>query len=197
LLTHPDINEGETVHGRFVGNWETKDTSRTSFCVTNVDAQLVLPEMNWRLPKRKSSVRVSPGSVQLSLDQVEVPEHLEAVFANPNHGTVDVKHRLYRSVFALSADLSFAYSASDGYLELPPAQMLLMTMGNVEKGGALTASGLGRILSGAFSGLMFACGHPTKPPRCGDKYTDGRLCTKKKGHGGRHFNPLRPRVSWA
>ena len=196
LLTHPDINQGETVHGRFVGNWETKEVSRTEFLILTVEAKLVLPEMNWKLPKRETTTRVAPGSINLSLAKFEVPSYLKEIFPSPNRGVVDIRNRMYHAVFSMNADLSFAHSKS-GFLELLPADLLLLTIGNIEKDGSLSASGIGRIVSGPFAGLMFSCGHPSSPPKCGAVYPkDGRRCVKTRGHAGRHFNPLRPRVAW-
>jgi len=196
LLTHLDINQGETVQGHFVGNWETRQATRTEFDVIGVDAKLVLPAMDWRLPGKRSALRVTPGAINLSLSEFRLPAYLQEIFPTPNRGQIDVRKRTYRAVFTMQADLSSAHAKSD-FLEMPPADIVFMTLGNIEAGGGLTASGIGRIVSGPFVGLMFSCSHPTTPPKCGAVYPrDSRRCTKPRGHAGRHFNPLRPRVSW-
>jgi hypothetical protein len=194
LLTHPAINEGDTVQGYFVGNWTTRLLSRSTFEIVNLDAQIVLPTINLKLPKRRSPVNVFPGSIWVSMGQFEVPPYLNNLFFKPNEGTFDLRNRFYQAVFGLHVHFAYAYGDSR-YLNIEePANLLLKTVGTVEKGGALTASGIGRVISGFFNGLMFACSHgskkPTTPKKCKATSPKGWLCTRSKAHAGKHTNPV-------
>jgi len=200
LLTHPDVNFGEPVRGCFAGNWYTIQTSRSELEITDIDARLVLPPMDVVLPKKRAAIRVTPGSVSLSLGNFDVPDYLQEIFPTPNRGIVDIRNRVYRAVFALQADFSFAYAESD-YLNYEPANLLLLTVGTIEKGGALTASGIGRVISGFLSGMMCACCRPApkpkKVPKCKNKNPKtGQRCVKPKGHKPPHFSKLPRRVEW-
>ena len=193
LLTHPAINEGGTIQGYFAGNWTTHSLSRSTFEIVEVAATIVLPAFDLKLPKRRSPIRTFPGSIIVNRGQVEVPDYLKEVFPNPNEGTVDVRNRFYQTVFGMGVHFAYLYGNSK-YLNLEePANLLLKTVGKIEKGGELTASGIGMITSGFFSGAMFCCNHgskkKTKSKKCGMKSPTGYLCTRKKHSTGNHSNP--------
>ncbi len=193
LLTHPAINEGEAIQGYFSGNWTTHSLSRSTFEIVEVAATIVLPSFDLKLPKYKSPIRTFPGSVLVNRGHVEVPNYLKEVFPNPNEGTVDVRNRFYQTVFGMQVHFAYVYGDSK-YLDLEePADLLLKTIGKIEKGGELTASGTGIITSGFFSGAMFSCSHgskkKTKSKKCGAKSPTGYLCTRKKHTSGNHSNP--------
>lgn len=191
LLTHPAINGGETVQGVFSGNWVTVLSGRTSFAVTSVHAQLVLPSMELQLPGRKTQVRTQPGSIHLSKSTFEVPKHLVDFFPQPNNGTFG-GNRFYQAVFGLHVVFPYARGGGE-HLDLQPTSALLRTVGYVQRDGSLIASGIGTIIGGFLNGLMFACGHPSgtpaPPPKCNAVEPNATWkCDLAPGHTGQHMN---------
>ena len=194
LFTHPTVNEGESVQGIFSGSWTTRPVSRTSFEITDIKAAIVLPTFDLKLPNRRRLTRVFPGSVHVDRGYVKVPKYLQELFPHPNIGTIDIRNRFYQTVFGMQVHFPNVYGNSE-YLKLKePADLLLKTVGKVEKGGALTASGIGMITSGFLTGAMFACNHGSKKKttivRCGAKSPRGFLCIRPKKHSGKHLNRL-------
>lgn len=199
LLTHPNINNAETFQGYLTGNWSTIQISRTEFEIVDIDARLVLPPMDIKLPKMRAMTRVSPGSISLSLGDFDVPKNLQEIFTNPNKGYIDIRSRMYRAVFAVQADFSFAYVTD--YLNFEPADLLLLTIGSVEKGGSLISSTIGRVVTGFLNGLVLSSsgkrGEPKKKAKCPAVHPKmGYRCVKPNKHGGKHLVKEPKRISW-
>lgn len=191
LLTHSAINGGETVQGVFSGNWSTALVGRTSFDVTSVHAQLVLPSMEVQAPGRKTPVRTHPGSIYLSRSTFDVPKHLLEFYPQPNSGTFG-RDRFYQAVFAMHVVFPYARGGGEA-LNLEPASALLRTVGYVQRDGSLIAAGIGTIVTGFLTGLMFACGHPSgkavPPAKCRNVMPGTTwMCDLVPGHPALHAN---------
>ena len=193
-LSHPAINDGQAVEGVVSGYWTTLSDSRYSFTVERIDAHLVLPVLRVKVSKSKKPIEVRPGTMYLRKGQFNVPKPLQEIFPNPNTGTVDSRSRTYRVVLGMHLQFPFAYAESE-YLETEPANVLVMSVGTVKRDGGLTASGVGRIVSGFLDGTMISTLKPAVPkpapvPPCPvANPTTGRPCQKKPaGHPGGHVN---------
>lgn len=202
LLSHPALNGGEVVSGAITGYWVTRPTSREQFEVVSLDANLVLPTVTLQLPEWNAPRVVRPGSIYLSQAKFAVPPHLRRLFPAPNRGKVDVKTRFYTAVFAAYATFPFA-GVEGKELPVEPARILWLNVGTVERGGALTSSSLGRIISGILDGLMLCCGcggpkpPPPAPRRCLVPHpTAGVTCTRPPHGDGGHSNPLGVGYRW-